>query len=377
MSALHNLQRLLRNVFLLVILHTLSESRKHSKEIGVIQPIRRAVTVGEGLAVLIARPGPLEDSPVFERGAAGAEANVAGVLSQLGVPTAWLSRVGDDGFGRYLVRELSARGVDTSAVSVDSLRPTGVYVKERGSGSGRSGDLAAGTSRMLYYRTGSAASALSPADLAEATGLIDAAGLIHCTGITTALSPSATDLTEALLTLRRPGRLISFDLNYRAALWNRPADTVADTLARHIRGSDIAFLGADEADAVFGTSEPDALRALFPQPRHLVVKNDKHSVTGFLGAERVEVPALSLEVTESIGAGDAFAGGYLAALLQGRPHEQLLRFGHLCAAAALTGAGDVAELPPVRTLENLAAVAASEWAGMRYRPAAVPENVSS
>ncbi|WP_282776537.1 PfkB family carbohydrate kinase, partial [Nocardia sp. CC201C] len=64
----------------------------------------RAVTVGEGLAVLVAQPGPLEDSPVFERGAGGAEANVAAVLTQLGVPTAWISRVGDDGFGRYLVR---------------------------------------------------------------------------------------------------------------------------------------------------------------------------------------------------------------------------------------------------------------------------------
>ncbi|BAW05972.1 sugar kinase [Nocardia seriolae] len=343
----------------------------------MIQPTARAVTVGEGLAVLIAAPGPLEDSPVFDRGAGGAEANVACVLSQLGIPTGWLSRVGDDGFGRYLVRQLTARGVDTSAVTTDATRPTGVYVKERGGGSDRPTDLAAGSSRMLYYRTGSAASALSPADLRSARALLEAAELIHFTGITTALSPTATELTDALLTLPRRGRLISFDLNYRPALWARRTEFAPDILARHIAGSDVVFLGADEAEEVFGIDDADRLRLAFPQPRHLIVKNDKHSVTGFLGADRLEVPALTLEVTERIGAGDAFAGGYLAALLQRRPHEPLLRFGHLCAAAALTGTGDIADLPPLPALESLAAATASEWAALHYRPGVpVPENVA-
>ncbi|MFI1918587.1 sugar kinase [Nocardia sp. NPDC020380] len=362
----------------MVILHVMSECRNHSKEIGVIQPTPRAVTVGEGLAVLIARPGPLEDSPVFERGTGGAEANVAGVLTQLGVPAAWISRIGDDGFGRYLIRELTGRGVDTTAVTVDPARPTAVYVKERGSGSGRPHDLDAGASRMLYYRTGSAASALSRTDLDAAAALLDTAELIHFTGITPALSPSATELTEAILALPRHGRLISFDLNYRPALWDRRTDVAADILARHIRAADVVFLGADEAEAVFGVADAGKLRALFPEPRHLIVKNDKHSVTGYLGAERLEVPALTLEVTERIGAGDAFAGGYLGALLQGRSHEQLLRFGHLCAAAALTGTGDVAEPAPLPVLEFLAATDAAEWASMHYPPGvAVAENVAS
>ncbi|AYF79288.1 sugar kinase [Nocardia yunnanensis] len=328
--------------------------------------------------MLIATPGPLADSLVFERGAGGAEANVACVLSRLGVPTGWLSRVGDDGFGRYLIRQLGERGVDTTAVTVDATRPTGMYVKERGNGSGHPDDLPAGASRMLYYRSGSAASALSPADLAAASALLEQAELIHFTGITTALSPSATELTDALLTQPRRGRLLSFDLNYRPALWARRTESAADILARHIGGSDVVFLGADEAEEVFGIGDADRLRAAFPQPRHLIVKNDRHSVTGFLGADRLEVPALTLEVTERIGAGDAFAGGYLAALLHGRPHEQLLRFGHLCAAAALTGAGDIAELPAVPVLEALAAVSAAEWARTHYRPGpTLPENVAS
>ncbi|WP_330232270.1 sugar kinase [Nocardia sp. NBC_00508] len=339
----------------------------------------RAVTVGEGLAVLVARPGPLEESDTFERTAGGAEANVATVLAQLGVDAAWLSRVGEDGFGRYLVGHLAAHGVNVAAVVTDQARPTAVYVKERGSGSGKATDLAERASRMLYYRTGSAGSALSADDLAAtaAAELLDRCDIVHFTGITTALSATATALTEAIIALPRHGRLVSFDLNFRPALWTGRTEQAADVLARHVRGCDVVFLGADEAEEVFGTGDADELRALFPQPQQLIVKNNEHSVTGFAGAQRGEVPALALEVAERIGAGDAFAGGYLAALLHGRPLEQRLRFGHLCAAAALTGTGDVAKLPPPDVLAALSTRDRSDWARIRYPDAVMTENVAS
>ena len=146
----------------------------------------------------------------------------------------------------------------------------------------------------------------------------------------------------------RRGRLVSFDLNYRPALWASRSADASEVLARHARHSDVVFLGADEALAVFGTGNPAQLRALFPEPEHLIVKNDAHTVTGFQGDERVDVPALRLDVVEKIGAGDAFAGGFLAGLLHGLGHEERIRLGHLCAAAALTGHGDIAQLPPRR-----------------------------
>ncbi|MFD3704890.1 sugar kinase [Nocardia sp. NPDC058658] len=335
----------------------------------------RAVTVGEGLAVLIAGAGPLEQSAQFDRGAGGAEANVAVVLAQLDVSAAWLSRVGDDGFGRYLTTELGAQGVDVSAVAVDPTRPTGLYVKERGAGSGAANDLGADASRMHYYRTGSAASALSPADLTERAALLDGADLVHFTGITPALSESATELTRALLA--RPRQcLVSFDLNYRPAVWGSRIDEASEELDAHIRGADVVFLGADEAEEIFGTGDPAALRALFPEPAQLIVKNDKHSVTGFDGASWIEVPALTLEITERIGAGDAFAGGYLAALLHGADLRTRLRYGHLCAAAALTAAGDSAKLPPSQDLRRLAGLPDDSWAGLHY-PAALNETIST
>ena len=325
-----------------------------------------AVTLGEGLAVLVARPGPLEDSASFDRTAGGAEANVAAVLAQFDVETAWLSRVGNDGFGRYLVRHLARRGVDVSGVVIDPVRPTAIYVKERGGGSGTATDLAVDDSRMLYFRTGSAASALSPADLRApaARRLLDQSTLAHTTGITAALSESTTRLIDDLVAMPRRGRLLSFDLNYRPALWAAP--DASEVLARHIRGSDVVFVGADEALAVFGTEDPARLRALFPEPEHFIVKNDAHSVTGFQRGERVDVPALRLGVVEKIGAGDAFAGGFLAGLLHGLGHQERIRLGHLCAAAALTGHGDVAELPGRQLLEELASLDSAAWARLDY-----------
>jgi 2-dehydro-3-deoxygluconokinase len=286
------------------------------------------------------------------------------VFRQLGVDASWISRVGDDGFGRYLVGQLIDAGIDTSAVTIDDVRQTGMYVKQRGGGSGRPFDLGRGDSAMTYFRHGSAASALSPADLdGAAHTLLRDADLVHFSGITVALSESTADLTRALLT---QSAMISFDLNYRPALWKSDIDSAATILAEHVRGSDVALMGADEASAVFGTADPGELRKMFPEPRHLVVKNDAHTVTGFDGSERTDVPALTLDVVEKIGAGDAFAGGFLTGVLTGKSAVQRIRLGHLCAAGALTGHGDIALVLPVGTLDELAAVSDAQWSTLDY-----------
>src|SRR2546425_7474716 len=99
-------------------------------------PVPRVVCIGESMAVLLPDvPGPLESVGSFALSVGGAESNVACALSALGVPSAWVSRVGADGFGRRLVGELAARGVDTSGGIVDPVLPTGLYLKETGGAS--------------------------------------------------------------------------------------------------------------------------------------------------------------------------------------------------------------------------------------------------
>ncbi|KAB1889547.1 sugar kinase [Microbacterium oxydans] len=296
-----------------------------------------AVCFGEGMVALVAATaGPLEDCRTFHRSLAGAEWNTAIALASAGVRTSVLSRVGDDGFGRFLTAELRAHGVDDSAVEVDGDAPTGLYVKEL---SAREDGAVDGT--MHYYRAGSAAASLSPRTLTTpvASALLGDAALVHTSGITPALSATALAAQEALFTERRPGRLLSFDVNWRPALWlGREAEgrrIVADFASR----ADIVFCTRPDAEAVFGTSEPQRIRALFPHPRHLLI-TDASGAVAFDGTETAESDALDAPVVETIGAGDAFAAGFLAGVLTGLSLTGSLARGHRIATRALVSTRD-------------------------------------
>lgn len=329
-------------------------------------PPPTAVCVGESMAVLLPdHPGPLEAVDTFRLSVGGAESNVAGALAALGVPTAWISRVGDDGFGRRLLAEVAARGVDVSGVTVDPHRPTGLYLKEVGGTTGHRHDLGPGRSRLHYHRRGSAAAALSPALLADPTAdrLLAGARLLHLSGITAALSDDCLALLRALLADRRPGRLVSFDLNWRPALWRDRDPAVLPPL---LDAADLLLLGADEAQAAFGTGEPAALRRRFPSPATVVVKDAARVVTALeRDGSAVAEPALTVEVVEATGAGDAFAAGYLAGTLHALDQRRRLRLGHLSAACALTAHGDQAELPPAPVLTALLDASPADWAATR------------
>ncbi|MER5637198.1 sugar kinase [Kitasatospora sp. NPDC002227] len=320
-----------------------------------------AVCLGESMAMLIPEPpGPLELAESFRHSYGGAESNTACTLAALGVPAAWISRVGADGFGRRLVERIAAHGVDVSGVVTDPARPTGLYVKETGAGADHPYDLGAGRSRLHYYRRGSAASAMGPELLADpaAEPLFAAAGLVHLTGITPALSDSCHRLVRTLLAT--PGRLVSFDLNWRPALW---AGRDRQALRFLMNAADVVLLGADEAREVLGTDEPAALRKLLPRPGVLVLKDDARQATAIApdGTLTTE-PALRVEVVEPTGAGDAFAAGYLAGTLRGLPEAARLRLGHLTAAAALTSRGDLGTPPPAELVDQLLELDAPGWA---------------
>jgi 2-dehydro-3-deoxygluconokinase len=296
-----------------------------------------AVCFGEGLVALVAAAaGPLEDCRTFHRSLAGAEWNTAIALASAGIRTSVVSRVGDDGFGRFLTAELRAHGVDDSAVEIDDEAPTGLYVKELTT---RADGAVDGT--MHYYRAGSAAAAMSPETLASPTAaaLLAGAALVHTSGITPALSPSTLAAQEALYAERRPDRLLSFDLNWRPALWRGREAEGRRILSDFASRADIVFCTRSDAEAVFGTSDAQELRALFPGPRHLLV-TDSGGAVAFDGSESAASDALDAPVVETIGAGDAFAAGYLAGVLTGLSLTGSLARGHRIATRALASTRD-------------------------------------
>ncbi|MGW2381042.1 sugar kinase [Streptomyces lincolnensis] len=314
------------------------------------------VCVGETMAVLSpADTRPLAHQRSLALAVGGAESNVACALAALGHRAAWLGRVGDDPLGRRVLDDLAARGVDVSAVQRDPHRPTGVYFKDPGpDGTG-----------TYYYRRGSAAAAMDPGLAGHR--LLRGARVLHVSGITAALSDSCADLVTHLVCRRAvAGPAVSFDVNYRPALWrDRPGDA-APVLRDLARGADLVLVGRDEAETLWGTRTAREIRDLLGTGPALIVKDAGYGATAF-GADGEEtfVPAPASQVVEQVGAGDAFAAGCLAALLEGRTTSDGLRLGHLLASAAL---GTREDVPPVLVrdaLDRHLALDNTAWSALR------------
>ncbi|MEV6056276.1 sugar kinase [Streptomyces sp. NPDC052107] len=309
------------------------------------------VCIGETMAALAPDPPePLEGAGQLSLSVAGAESNVAMYLADHGIPVAWLSALGDDALGRRVRTAVSAAEVDVSYVRTDAHHPTGLLIKNPGP---------AGT-RVHYYRAGSAASTLGPELLDQEP--VRSAALLHFTGITPALSPSCRALVTRALTAPADARphAVSFDVNHRPALW--PDGDAAPVLRRLADRADIVFVGLDEAQGLWGKDLTlTGLRRLLPRPRILVVKDGARAATALTGGGVHTVPALRTTVVEPVGAGDAFAAGFLAGLLRGLTTTQALRLGHITAVSALQVTADHGPLPDAEQIGGLLALPPPEW----------------
>ncbi|MEU9173940.1 sugar kinase [Streptomyces sp. NPDC048420] len=375
------------------------------------------VALGESMVTFLpSRPGRLADVPSFDRAIGGAESNVACGLAAAGFAVRWVSRVGVDGFGDHLVETVGGYGVDVSAVGRDAARPTGVYFRT-------AGDRASDAHEVAYYRAGSAASAMSVENVD--LSVVRAGRLLHLSGITAALSDDCLGLLRELTAPGGGRPVVSFDVNYRAGLW-RDAEGPR-VLLELARRADIVFVGEDEAEGAWGVAGgPAAIRAVLPEPSMLVVKQGSVGATAFvsaagsggliaqfpapLGGSQAPpvdtppslravvpqggtggrsgtpqaraseshprptlapgtfVPALTVDVVATTGAGDAFAAGFLSATLRNLPVRDRIRHGHLWAAATLTTPGDLAAPPSRAHADRLATVGDDAWGTLRLGP---------
>jgi len=145
------------------------------------------VTIGEAMAMFIAREtGDLAAAETFVKRAAGAELNVATGLARLGLKVGWVSRIGDDAFGRFICQQLEKEGIDHACVTVDKRYPTGFQLKSK---------VDDGSDPLVeYFRKGSAASHLSVDDFdADYFG---SARHLHLSGVAAALSESSLALLK-------------------------------------------------------------------------------------------------------------------------------------------------------------------------------------
>lgn len=302
------------------------------------------VTLGEALVLLIANePGPLEAVGSFHKGTAGAETNVAIGLARLGLHVGWASRLGDDSFGRYLLAEMRGEGIDCSRVTVDAAARTGMMLKTF--------STAGEDATTEYFRRGSAASHLAPADLDEAW--IASARHLHLTGVHAAVSPSCYAAGErAIRVAKAADRTLSFDPNLRPALW--PSQTVmAEQLNALAFQCDWVLPGIGEGQILCGSDEPDAIARFYLQRgvKLVVVKLGADGAYWATQDDAGQVDAYPVaKVVDTVGAGDGFAVGVISAMLEGKSPADAARRGAWIGAQAVQVRGDTEGLPTAGTL---------------------------
>jgi 2-dehydro-3-deoxygluconokinase len=267
--------------------------------------------IGEGLAELALGAEPES----AQLGVGGDAANVCVMAALLGQPARLAGRVGDDGLGARLLAFWEARGVDVSGVRRDPRAPTGLYVNEPAPGHGH---------RFTYWRRESAGSRVSPDDLGER--FFDGLGALVFTGITLAISRSAAlAVRRAVGEARARGARVCCVLNHRPALGGDTAE-----LAELAAASDVLIASAEDVAAVFG--DQSAVSALGPP--EVVLTDGARPVLGVAEGAAMRQPVPAVQERNAAGAGDALAGAYLAARLQGQAPSVGLAWG--VAAATLS-----------------------------------------
>lgn len=285
----------------------------------------------------------------YLQGFGGDTSNALIAAARAGATTAYLTRVGDDAFGQALMALWAGENVDTRHVERDSAHPTGVYFVTHGP-SGHA---------FSYLRAGSAASHMTPQWLAGAVAQrIATARVLHVSGISLAISPSACDTVFAAIRLaREAGTLVSFDVNLRLKLW--PLDRARACIAQAVALCDVFLPSLDDVAALAGISEPDAVadwgHAL--GAKTVVLKLGAQGVLISQGQGsanlRMRIAAHAVNVVDATGAGDCFCGNLLAQLAQGKTVADAARYANAAAALAVQGFGAVAPLPRRADVEAL------------------------
>ena len=300
----------------------------------------KVLCIGETMVQVTPRHGGrISAMTDFRLVAGGAESNVAAMLSKLGIDAAWLGAIGGDPFGDIVLDALRADGVNTDFVRVQPAEKTAVYFK----------DVTEHSTQVFYYRESSAMSRSGPELLSEVGG--QTWDVVHMSGITPALSESCKKLTlEALTGTAIASSLKSFDINYRPSLW--PASNAPDVLREIANRCDVVFVGLDEAAALWAVDSVHDVRAILPEPTYVVVKDSEHAATELNVKETCAEPAIAVDIVEKVGAGDAFAAGWLAGYLRGEQTSSRLKMGHLMAAEVLQSHTDTASPPDPEIVEQ-------------------------
>lgn len=304
------------------------------------------ITMGEPMAVFIAdTPGPLEDVEHFSRGMAGAEMNVAIGLSRLSHKVMYLTKLGDDPFGRYIQKFMMSENIVADGIHIDPAYQTGFYLKNK---------VLNGDPEIFYYRKNSAASHLVPEDVEK----VDFSGAkwLHVTGISPALSDTCrAAVFKSIEKARKNQMTISFDPNIRPSLW-KSTEEMKECMNEIAGLSDYVLPGIKEGKILTGENTVEGIADFYLEKgcKGVIIKNgEKGACYKLKNGSLKEVAGYHVEhIVDTVGAGDGFATGVISGCLENLSMEEAVRRGNAIGAIVLTGKGDNENLPTVDELKK-------------------------
>jgi 2-dehydro-3-deoxygluconokinase len=286
------------------------------------------IALGEPLFEFNRRAG---DEGRWLEGHGGDTSNAAIAASRQGARAAYVTALGDDMFGRSILDLWRREGVDASRVKIDAEAPTGLYFVTHG----------AQGHEFTYRRAGSAASRLGPGDLPET--VLGSANVLHVSGISQAVMGPAVD--HALALARRQHIAVSYDTNLRLKLW--PLERARAAIHAGVAQADIVFTSIDEAETLTGRNDPTLIADFYLGlgPRIILVKLGAQGVFVVADGQARRIAGHTVKAIDATGAGDVFAGAFLAERTAGRDAFSAAAYANAAAALSTTGYGAVAPIP--------------------------------
>ncbi|WP_264184019.1 sugar kinase [Bacillus shivajii] len=282
--------------------------------------------------------GPMRYSHTFERKVGGAELNFAIGCARLGLNTGWISKLGKDEFGRYILNFVRGEGIDTSEVELVDGYPTSLNFKEI---------LEDGSGSTFYYRSNSPTSVLTKESIIE--DYIKQSKVLHITGVFAAIDKKNPGIIKhAIEIAKKHGVKVSFDPNLRLKLWT--LEEAKKTLLDFLPHVDIVLSGEEEAELLFGERTIEEYIEIFKDygVEDIVLKRGEEGSVGYRNGEMVYAdPVKPKSVVDTVGAGDGFNAGYVYSYLNGKSLEESLHFANVIGSMVVTVSGDNEGLPYV------------------------------
>lgn len=308
------------------------------------------LTIGEPIGLFASQDvdQSLADATHFEKYLAGAEVNVSIGFSRLWHSTEYVTRLGEDPVGEFIVKQLNLNHIATDYVETTPDYWTALQLKQR---------VTKGDPGIFYYRKNSAAAHFQKAILDRID--FDGIKLVHLSGIFPGISGTALDAFKHLISLihQYPAIRTTFDPNLRPQLWSSKEKMVS-TINELASQANIILPGVNEGEILMGSRDPEKIADYYlnhgEQTDTVIVKaGSKGAYVKTKGGHGAMVSGYHVDhVVDTVGAGDGFAVGVITGLLEGLSNEEAAKRGNAIGSLAVQAPGDNDGYP---TYEALAA----------------------